>query len=53
MTIAASADTNPDATRQARLPSSCASISCKTDAAFNGADFFALFDDDRRCWGRS
>ena len=50
MTLAASADTNP--TRPAgRRRLSCACISCRTDAAFDGAEFFRVFDDDQKVLG--
>jgi type VI secretion system protein VasD len=50
MTIAASADTNPDATGRPS-PVVVRIYQLKTDAAFTGADFYALFDDDKRVLG--
>ena len=50
MTIAASADTNPDASGRPS-PVVVRVYQLKTDAAFTGADFFALFDDDQKVLG--
>jgi type VI secretion system protein VasD len=50
MTLAASADTNPDATGRPS-PVVVRVFQLKTDAAFKGADFFALFDDDMKVLG--
>jgi type VI secretion system protein VasD len=50
MTLAASADTNPDATGRPS-PVVVRVYQLKTDAAFKGADFFALFDDDMKVLG--
>jgi type VI secretion system protein VasD len=50
MTLAASADTNPDATGRPS-PIVVRVYQLKTDAAFTGADFFALFDDDQKVLG--
>ena len=50
MTITAGADTNPDATGRPS-PVVVRVYQLKTDASFNGADFFALFDDDQKVLG--
>jgi type VI secretion system protein VasD len=50
MTLAASADTNPDATGRPS-PVVVRVYQLKTDAAFKGAEFFALFDDDQKVLG--
>ena len=50
MTLAASADTNPDATGRPS-PIVVRVYQLKTDGAFTGADFFALFDDDQKVLG--
>ena len=50
MVLAASADTNPDATGRPS-PVVVRVYQLKTDAAFKGADFFALFDDDMKVLG--
>ena len=50
MTVAASADTNPDATGRPS-PVVVRVYQLKTDAAFSAADFFALFDDDKKVLG--
>ena len=50
MTLIANADTNPD--RNGRpSPIVVRVYQLKTDAAFNGADFFALYDDDQKVLG--
>jgi type VI secretion system protein VasD len=49
-TIAASPDTNPDNTGRPS-PVVVRIYQLKGDAAFNGADFFPLFDDDRKVLG--
>lgn len=50
MTLVASADTNPD--RSGRpSPIVVRVYQLKTDAAFKGADFFALYDDDQKVLG--
>src|SRR6185436_10305384 len=50
MTLVASADTNPD--RSGRpSPIVVRVYQLKTDAAFSGADFFALYDDDQKVLG--
>jgi type VI secretion system protein VasD len=51
MTIAASADTNPDSTGRPS-PVVVRVYQLRTDAAFKGADFFALFDDDQKALGQ-
>jgi type VI secretion system protein VasD len=51
MTLAASADTNPDGTGRAS-PVVVRVYQLKTDAAFKGAEFFALFDDDQKVLGQ-
>jgi type VI secretion system protein VasD len=50
MTLAASSDTNPDATGRPS-PVVVRVYQLKTDAAFNGADFFQLFDDEQKVLG--
>jgi type VI secretion system protein VasD len=50
MTLVASADTNPDATGRPS-PVVVRVYQLKTDAAFKGAEFFALFDDDQKVLG--
>lgn len=50
MTLAAAADTNPDATGRPS-PVVVRVYQLRTDAAFAGADFFALFDDDQKVLG--
>jgi type VI secretion system protein VasD len=50
MTLAASADTNPDASGRPS-PVVVRVYQLRTDAAFAGADFFALFDDDQKALG--
>src|SRR5258706_4242000 len=50
MTLAASADTNPDATGRPS-PVVVRVYQLRTDGAFTGADFFALFDDDQKVLG--
>ena len=50
MTIAASADTNPDASGRPS-PVVVRVYQLKSDAAFNAAEFFALFDDDQKVLG--
>jgi type VI secretion system protein VasD len=50
MTLAASADTNPDSTGRPS-PVVLRVYQLKTDAAFKGAEFFALFDDDQKVLG--
>lgn len=50
MTLTASADTNPDATGRPS-PVVVRVYQLKTDAAFKGAEFFALFDDDQKVLG--
>ena len=50
MTLAASADTNPDSTGRPS-PVVVRVYQLKTDAAFKGAEFFALFDDDQKLLG--
>jgi type VI secretion system protein VasD len=50
MTLAASADTNPDANGRPS-PIVVRIYQLKTDAAFKGADYFALFDDDMKVLG--
>jgi type VI secretion system protein VasD len=51
MTLAASADSNPDGTGRAS-PVVVRVYQLKTDAAFKGAEFFALFDDDQKVLGQ-
>jgi len=48
--IAAGADANPDATGRPS-PVVVRVYQLKTDASFNGAEFFALFDDDKKVLG--
>jgi len=50
MTLTASADTNPDATGRPS-PVVVRVYQLKTDAAFKGAEFFALYDDDQKVLG--
>lgn len=50
MTITAGADANPDATGRPS-PVVVRVYQLRTDASFNGAEFFALFDDDRKVLG--
>jgi len=50
MTLAASADTNPDANGRPS-PVVVRVYQLKTDAAFKGAEFFALYDDDQKVLG--
>jgi type VI secretion system protein VasD len=50
MTVAASADTNPDGSGRPS-PIVVRVYQLKTDAAFKGADFFALYDDDQKVLG--
>lgn len=50
LTIAASADTNPDATGRPS-PVVVRVYQLKGDAAFTGAEFFPLFDDDQKVLG--
>ena len=50
MTLAASADSNPDATGRPS-PVVVRVFQLKTDAAFKGADYFQLFDDDQKVLG--
>jgi type VI secretion system protein VasD len=50
MTITAGADANPDATGRPS-PVVVRVYQLKTDASFNGAEFFALFDNDQRVLG--
>ena len=51
MTIAATADTNPDATGRPS-PVVVRVYQLKTDAAFTAAEFFPLFDDDQKVLGQ-
>ena len=51
MTFAVSADVNPDATGRPS-PVVVRVYQLKTDAAFNKAEFFALFDDDQKVLGQ-
>lgn len=51
MTLVASADTNPDASGRPS-PIVVRVYQLKTDAAFKGADFFALYDDDQKVLGQ-
>ena len=51
MTLAASADANPDGTGRPS-PVVVRVYQLKTDAAFNAAEFFALFDDDQKVLGQ-
>lgn len=50
MTITAGVDTNPDATGRPS-PVVVRVYQLKTDASFNGAEFFALFDNDQKVLG--
>ena len=50
VTLAAAADTNPDASGRAS-PVVVRVYQLKTDTIFTGADFFALFDDDQKVLG--
>jgi type VI secretion system protein VasD len=50
LTLAASADSNPDATGRPS-PVVVRVYQLKTDGAFAGADFFALFEDDQKVLG--
>jgi type VI secretion system protein VasD len=50
MTLAASADTNPDSNGRPS-PVVIRVYQLKTDAAFKGAEFFALYDDDQKVLG--
>jgi type VI secretion system protein VasD len=50
LTIAASADTNPDATGRPS-PVVVRVYQLKGDVAFSGAEFFPLFDDDQKVLG--
>jgi type VI secretion system protein VasD len=50
MTVAASADTNPDGSGRPS-PIVVRVYQLKTDAAFKGSDFFALYDDDQKVLG--
>jgi type VI secretion system protein VasD len=50
MTLAASADTNPDGTGRPS-PVVVRVYQLRTDAAFTGADFFQLFDDEQKVLG--
>jgi type VI secretion system protein VasD len=50
MTLAAAADTNPDASGRPS-PIVVRIYQLRTDAAFAHADFFALFDDDQKVLG--
>ena len=51
LTLAASADTNPDASGRPS-PVVVRVYQLKTDAAFKGAEFFALYDDDQKVLGQ-
>ena len=51
MTIAASADANPDGTGRPS-PVVVRVYQLRTDAAFTSADFFALYDDDQKVLGQ-
>src|SRR5262245_56604004 len=51
LTLAASADTNPDASGRPS-PVVVRVYQLKTDAAFKGAEFFALYDDDMKVLGQ-
>ena len=51
MTLAASADSNPDANGRPS-PVVVRVYQLKTDAAFKGAEFFALYDDDQKVLGQ-
>jgi len=50
MTVAAAADTNPDATGRPS-PVVVRIYQLKTDAAFNSAEFMSLFDDEQKILG--
>jgi type VI secretion system protein VasD len=50
MTLAASADTNPDGNGRPS-PVVVRVYQLRTDAAFSAAEFFALFDDDQKVLG--
>ena len=50
MVIGASADANPDATGRPS-PVVLRIYQLRTDAAFNGAEYFALYDDDKKVLG--
>lgn len=50
MTLTASADTNPDASGRPS-PVVIRVYQLKTDAAFKGAEFFSLYDDDQKVLG--
>ena len=50
MTLVASADTNPDGSGRPS-PIVVRVYQLKTDGAFKGADFFALYDDDQKVLG--
>src|SRR5215510_3376776 len=50
MTLTASVDTNPDANGRPS-PVVVRVYQLKTDAAFKGAEFFALYDDDMKVLG--
>jgi type VI secretion system protein VasD len=50
MTISASANANPDANGRPS-PVVVRVYQLRADTAFNGADFFALFDDDQKVLG--
>lgn len=50
MTVAASADANPDSTGRPS-PVVVRVYQLRADAAFSGADFFALFDDEQKVLG--
>ena len=51
LTLAASADTNPDASGRPS-PIVVRVYQLKTDAAFKGAEFFALYDDEQKVLGQ-
>ena len=51
MTIAASTDTNPDASGRPS-PIVIRVYQLRTDAAFSSAEFFALFDDEQKVLGQ-
>lgn len=51
MTLVAAADTNPDASGRPS-PVVVRVYQLKTDAAFKGAEFFALYDDDQKVLGQ-
>jgi len=51
LTLAASADTNPDASGRPS-PVVVRVYQLKTDAAFKGAEFFALYDDEQKVLGQ-